>query len=181
MFGHVAGMAYWHRVDREGRPVMVLRLGHHDPERFSAETTVRYVIWKLEQGLAMQPHPTIQGARPFHQVCCCSCTCFSTIYAWIEKLTRAASSDKERCAPMSRCVFPLERVSLSQKHNCQRLSAVCGRFFRAGVNTVTCVLDLTNATTDNLDMSIFRLLLPARPPTNGRPQTVHVPMTPVHE
>ena len=58
-FTETTGMAYWHRTDREGRPVIVFRMGHHDPERFSAETTVRYVIWKLEQGIAMEGVDTV--------------------------------------------------------------------------------------------------------------------------
>lgn len=45
------GMAYWHGQDKFGRPILVIRGIRHDPTLFSTETTVRYLIWKLETKL----------------------------------------------------------------------------------------------------------------------------------
>jgi len=45
------GMAYWHGVDLKGRPILVIRGSRHDPALFTTETTVRYLIWKIESKL----------------------------------------------------------------------------------------------------------------------------------
>ncbi|GBG24583.1 Phosphatidylinositol/phosphatidylcholine transfer protein SFH4 [Hondaea fermentalgiana] len=45
------GMAYWHGKDNFGRPILIIRGIRHDPTLFSTETTVRYLIWKLETKL----------------------------------------------------------------------------------------------------------------------------------
>jgi hypothetical protein len=44
---------YWSPgKDAEGRPVLVVCLRRHDPQLFSSETTVRFVLWKVESKLA---------------------------------------------------------------------------------------------------------------------------------
>jgi hypothetical protein len=44
---------YWSAgKDAEVRPVLVVCLRRHDPQLFSSETTVRFVLWKLESKLA---------------------------------------------------------------------------------------------------------------------------------
>jgi len=45
------GMAYWHGKDKFNRPILVIRSCRHDPTLFNTETTLRYLIWKLESKL----------------------------------------------------------------------------------------------------------------------------------
>uniref|UniRef100_A0A7S2RJ71 CRAL-TRIO domain-containing protein n=1 Tax=Mucochytrium quahogii TaxID=96639 RepID=A0A7S2RJ71_9STRA len=45
------GSVYWHGKDIYGRPILVVRGCRHDPSLFGTETTLRFLIWKLEKQL----------------------------------------------------------------------------------------------------------------------------------
>ncbi|GBG33356.1 CRAL-TRIO domain-containing protein C589.09, mitochondrial [Hondaea fermentalgiana] len=46
------GFLYWAGKDLDGRPVLTVCLRRHDPQLFSAETTLRFILWKIESKLA---------------------------------------------------------------------------------------------------------------------------------
>ena len=49
----VTGKAFFHGEDLQGRPCLIVRARHHWPEQFSAEDTMRYVIYLVEQGVKL--------------------------------------------------------------------------------------------------------------------------------